>query len=103
MNYDPNICNRGKAKQTVRLTFGLWDYSTEKEATICGNCMGLDVIEAAVETVFDSLETNDYDVPTINLYKNDEEDHVLECEDDEDEGDVWLKKMLIKAEIIKIE
>jgi hypothetical protein len=56
MNYDPNLVLCGRtAKQRVRLTFGSWDCRKTVEAAVSGNCRGLDVIECAVETVYDRL------------------------------------------------
>lgn len=101
MHYDPNLVSDGKmASQTVRLTFGMWDYRAEKEAVIGGNCLGLDVIETAVEDVYERLPES----------KHGEKELVLEngegfaiCRDCARAGDDWLKNMLVKAEIVKIE
>nr|MCD4237043.1 DUF5406 domain-containing protein [Escherichia coli] len=50
MNYDPNLTSCGRmAKQTVRLTFGLWEYRETFEVTVGGNLTGLDVISCAIE------------------------------------------------------
>ena len=102
MNYDPNLVSCGRmASQTVRLTFGTWDYRAEKEAVIDGNCMGFDVIEAAMEAVYDNLPADKYGAKEI-LMKNDAGEELL-CSDDEDEEEDWLKRMLVKAEIVAIE
>lgn len=104
INYDHNMVFCGRmARQTVRLTFGMWDYRAEKETTVGGNCLGLEVIETAVENVYDRLpeDKHGYEVKEIIL-KNDAGNELL-CRDDEDRDYDWLKDMLIKAEIIKIE
>ena len=101
MNYDPNIVNCGRmANQTVRLTFGTWDYRAERECVVGGNCAGLDVIDTAVLGVYESLREGRYG-KEITL-KNDAGEELL-CSDDEDEEEDWLKKMLVKAEIVAIE
>lgn len=102
MNYDPNLVNCGRmASQTVRVTFGIWDYRTEKETVIDGNCMGMDVIEAAMEAAYNYLPSDKYGAKEI-LMKNDTGEELL-CSDDEDEESDWLKRMLVKAEIVGIE
>ena len=101
MNYDPNLVNCGRmASQTVRLTFGMWDYRVEKEAVVGGNCMGLNVIETAVESVYERLPEKRYG-KTIIL-KNDAGKELMCCDDEDEESD-WLKGMLVKAEIVGIE
>lgn len=106
MNYDPNytLCGR-MAKQTVRLTFGLWKYRTSMDVVVGGNCTGLSVIEYAVELAYEQLSS----VPFFNgdTGGNDEMSviHIgnLQCMDDDLRGEEWLKDMLISAEIINIE
>jgi len=100
MNYDPNLVFCGRmATQTVRLTFGVWEYRKTIDITVGGNCRGLGVIEAAVENAYDQLPSAPYasEAKTITLTGVDGEEVDL----DEDEED-WLKNMLIAAEIIDI-
>ncbi|WP_223306979.1 DUF5406 family protein [Citrobacter sp. S-77] len=106
MNYDPNMTMCGRlAKQTVRLTFGQWEYRETFEVTVGGNLTGLDVINCAVENLYESLpyeeilnvDTGEIDiVATIQIGK-------LECMDEDVLGEAWLAEMLIAAEIINIE
>lgn len=106
MNYDPNftLCGR-MAKQTVRLTFGQWQYRTSMEVVVGGNCNGLSVIECAVGLAYEQLDG----VPFFN--DDTAEDDLmkvinigdLQCSDEWLEGEDWLKGMLISAEIINIE
>jgi hypothetical protein len=106
MNYDPNftLCGR-MADQTVRLTFGQWEYRTTMDVVVGGNTNGLRVIECAVEFAYEKLET----IPFFNdeTGKNDEMSVIhlgnLECKDDDLRGEDWLKDMLIGAEIVNIE
>lgn len=101
MNYDPNMTNSGRmAKQTVKLTFQLWEYKTEIEEVVGGNCTGLTVIEAAITNAYDRLAP-DRGVPIIMLTNSNGDQ--LECGDEEDKGEDWLGDMLVKAEITAIE
>ena len=103
MDYDPNLTNSGRmAKQTVRLTFGMWEYRKTVETEVGGNCTGLTVIECAVDNVFESLPENHYGAPYLVMQSLKNPEDTLQCEDDEDHGDEWLKDMLISAEIIAI-
>lgn len=107
MDYDPNLTNSGRmAKQTVRLTFGLWEYRKSFEVEVGGNCTGLTVIDAAVGKVLEELPTaawGDDEVSVIVLDKTvDGELDQLEVEDEELKYDDWLKDMLIAAEIVAI-
>lgn len=108
MNYDPNLTNSGRmAKQTVRLTFGVWDYRKMFEVEVGGNCTGLTVIDAAVGKVLQELPVTtrwgDGEVSILLLEKTaDGEVEELEVEDEELQYDEWLKDMLIAAEIVAI-
>ncbi|EER0905635.1 DUF5406 domain-containing protein [Escherichia coli] len=106
MNYDPNLTSCGRmAKQTVRLTFGLWEYRETFEVTVGGNLTGLDVINCAIESLYATLpyeevldeRTGKTDImATINIGE-------LICQDEDLSGELWLAGMLISAEIISIE
>jgi hypothetical protein len=101
MNYDPNLnfCGR-MTTQTVRLTFAVWEYRKTVEVTVGGNCRGFNVIEQAVENVYDKLPNAPHASESKNMILTDESGDELDC--DEDEGD-WLKNMLLSAEIIDIQ
>lgn len=106
MNYDPNMTLCGRmARQTVRLTFGQWQYRGSFDVAVGGNISGLSVIRSAVENLYESL-------PFISLYNDEtgENDEIavihigkLACTDEDLRGDGWLGDMLISAEIISIE
>jgi len=104
--YDQNLCFSGKmAIQEVKLTFGLWEYRKEVITTVGGNCLGLNVIRAAVENVYDNLN----ETKTKGKYRvmggiilEDNNGNSLETFDIENEGCQWLENMLISAEIISI-
>ncbi|EOP1846985.1 DUF5406 family protein [Escherichia coli] len=106
MNYDPNLTLCGRmAKQTIRLTFGLWKYRETFEVTVGGNLTGLDVISCAIESLYATLpyeevedeRTGETDImATINIGE-------LTCQDEDLSGELWLARMFISAEIISIE
>lgn len=69
MDYDPNLnfCGRTTV-QTVKLTFGQWDYRLTLETKVGGNCSGLTVIQAAVENfIDDGLESVDLVLSLIHI------------------------------------
>ncbi|ENU6056635.1 DUF5406 family protein [Escherichia coli] len=106
MNYDPNLTLCGRmAKQTIRLTFGLWKYRETFEVTVGGNLTGLDVISCAIESLYATLPYEEVEdertggtdiMATINIGE-------LICQDEDLSGELWLAGMLISAEIISIE
>lgn len=108
MDYDPNLTNSGRmAKQTVRLTFGLWKYRKEMEVQVGGNCTGLRVIDSAVEQAYENLDRlgvymSDDTYAVIYMNSTDGTES-MECADEEDEREDFLKNMLIKAEIVDIQ
>lgn len=107
MDYDPNLTNSGRmAMQTVRLTFGIWEYRKEVEVTVGGNCTGLTVIDSAVESAYNKLDRRGIfgcnDTYAVIYLDSEDGTEQMECADDEDECEDWLKDMLIKAEIVSI-
>lgn len=102
MNYYPNLTLCGRmAKQTVRLTFGLWEYRETFEVTVGGNLTGLDVISCAIESLYETLPYEEVEderdiIATINIGG-------VKCKDENLIGELWLAGMLISAEIISIE
>ena len=111
MNYDPNLtCSGNMASQVVRLTFGLWQYRSQMDVTIGGNCMGLDDVSAAVSAAYEALEqrnirNSNETYSMILLVDSNDPGQELECCDDDPDcatGDDWLGNMLIAAEIISI-
>lgn len=102
MNYYPNLTLCGRmTKQTVRLTFGLWEYRETFEVTVGGNLTGLDVISCAIESLYETLPYEEVEderdiIATINIGGVKRKDENLI-------GELWLAGMLISAEIISIE
>lgn len=100
MNYDPNMTLCGRmAKQTVNLTFQMWEYTAERTVVVGGNCTGVAVIDCAVEIVYEGLE-DDRGYAYIDM--KDRDGNELQSTD-EGQGEDWLKDMLVKAEILSIE
>ncbi|MCF6758284.1 DUF5406 domain-containing protein [Pseudomonas balearica] len=109
MDYDPNLtCSGRMAKQTVRLTFGMWHYRQVIEVEVGGNCTGLTVIDCAVGNAYDTLEQHaiygsDETYAVIDMPDPSNPEEVLECADDDmQRREEWLKDMLIAAEIVAI-
>jgi hypothetical protein len=101
MNYDPNLVLSGRmAKQLVKLTFGEWEYRKTIETVVSGNCRGLNVIDCAIENVYDHLKSDRWNNKEIVLAKEDGKE--LVCPDEEYDSYNFLKDMLIAAEIINI-
>ena len=101
MNYDPNMTMCGNiAKQTVRLTFGQWQYRGTMDVEIGGNCMGFSVIDSAAYAAFEKCWSEDDEIARIVL--TDADGNTLSCTDYEDRCEDWLKDMLLAAEIISI-
>lgn len=101
-DYDPN--RRFADMMTVHVTFGSWDYRTTIETKSGGNVRGMDVIDCAVENIYDDLlEKAEKDGRAATLYLRNARGDELECSDDEDEGYDWLKSMVVSAEITSLE
>lgn len=96
--YSPNIA---WGKQKVEIVLMQWAYSKKIEVEIGGNCTGLSVLEAAIGRLYDSLlpEGDENDAPAKIVLANEKGD-TLECADDEDLGDDWLKNMVVSLQII---
>jgi hypothetical protein len=103
-DYDPNLfCSGNRAKQTIRITFGMWHYRKVMEVVLYSNISGLDAIRYAVEKILEELP------PIPNRHPDDQfgrivleaaDGDTLICDDDEGEWEEWLKKMVVSAEII---
>ena len=100
VNYDPNLTMCGRmAVQEVRLKLQMWHYTAEMTVEVGGNCKGFDVMEAAVENAYEKLR-GDAEWATVTLTA--ENGDTLECEDEEDREEDWLKRMTVGVEIISI-
>lgn len=97
INFDPNMNYSGNMSyKTIRLTFGVWDYRLTKEVTVGGNGSGFHNIDSALMQVYEEVEAKGI------VLKRESDGETLLCEDDEGNGEDWLKEMLIAAEIIAI-
>jgi hypothetical protein len=106
MNYNPNLVYCGRnTKQTVRCVFGLFEYRRIIETTVRGNCLGLDIIQGAIEHIYEDLPLErESSFLILGDAQGDisNEDNCLLTSDDEGEESDWLSKMLISAEITDI-
>ena len=96
--YDPNI---RWAEQRVRITLKQWDYTATLETTVGGNCQGFEIFECAISNAWEELPIrekcgDDYAYVTMTRSNGD----ALECEDDELNGEDWLKQMVVGIEIV---
>jgi hypothetical protein len=87
-------------KQTVRLTFGNWDYRGTSNVVIVGNVLGLGVIQAALENFYDNLPEDVFGKKYLVLV-NDAGDELI-CDAGIYEGN-FFEELLIAAEIIDIQ
>ena len=96
-DYDPN--KTFDSVHTVELIFAMWSYKRTEIVNIKSNGSGMWMMECAVSSIYESLPENlQYKMPYIIL-KNTEGDE-LTCEDDDNDGEEWLKDMLISARFI---
>jgi hypothetical protein len=112
LNYDTDLtCSGRMAKQSVRLTFGLWWYRAVLDVEVEGNCTGIVVINCAVDTAYSQLEQrsirmSDQTYAVLNMPSLKDPDDILESSEDDGgdrlRGEGWLKDLLISAEIIAI-
>lgn len=97
INFDPNMNYSGNmSTKTIRMTFGVWDYRLTKEVTVGGNGAGFHNIDSALMQIYEDVEA------TGIVLKRESDGGTLLCEDDENQGEDWLKDMLIAAEIIAV-
>jgi len=92
--YSPNI---RWGKQHVEITLMQWDYSAKFTVDVGGNCTGLTVIDCAVENLYGTL-LGEKPFASVALTRPDGD--TLECSDDDERDDDWLKDMVVKAEIV---
>ena len=93
--YNPN--NRWRP-QTVKVTLMQWDYKKEFEVEVGGNCLGFEVFDSAVISVYEDLPVIAGDYAYVELINPD--GNMLTCEDDEGKYDDWLKEMVVSIEIV---
>lgn len=99
-HYDPN---QNMCDQVVEITLMQWDYKAVFRSTIGGNCMGLSIMESAIEDLYYRLAEEQAigdDCPVSVTLTNAEGEELI-CEDDELMEDEWLKKMVVSIQIIE--
>jgi hypothetical protein len=101
MNYDPNLVASGRmAMQTVTLVFQQWQYVAKTYVDVGGNCLGAEIIDCAISQAYEELSQNIYGKTHITMHLGCSE--TLTVVDEEEEGEDWLAKMLVKFEITRI-
>jgi hypothetical protein len=94
-DYNPNI---EWGKRTVEIVLMQWAYKATFTLDVGGNCTGFSVIESAVGNLYEQL-LGDADFARVTL-TNATGDTLL-CEDEEEEEeDVWLQRMVVSAQIV---
>lgn len=92
--YSPNI---RWGKQHVEIILKQWKYESRFVKQIGGNCTGMDVLDCALDDLYDDL-ADGRDVPEVILTAPDGE--TLSCMDEEGLGERWLKRMCVSLRIV---
>ena len=90
--YSPNIC---WGKQHVEIVLQQWQYEARFVELVGGNCLGVDVMEAAFGNLYDRLEGD-----PVRVRLTAPNGDTLLCEDEHDRGDEWLKEMCVSIRIV---
>jgi hypothetical protein len=96
--HDPNMY---WYKCTYAITLMMWDYSKTFEVEVGGNVLGFDLLETAVDALYDDLEVDDDGRIVVELENPDGE--TLICQDDEGQEESWLKEMVVSVVLVKQE
>ncbi len=95
--YSPNIA---WGKQHVEVTVKQWAYSATHIVRIGGNCRGFDVMESAVSQVCDLAREGVPEGCPPRLILKAPNGDTLECDDDDDRGEEWIKDMTVSVQIV---
>lgn len=93
-DYSPNI---RWGKQHVEIILKQWRYEARFVELVGGNCTGMDVLECALDNLYDRLAERS-DPAEVMLLAPDGD--TLLCVDDEHKSNDWLKAMCISLRII---
>lgn len=96
-----NNPNNKWGKHVVEVVLKQWKYHRTFTLRIGGNCNGFDVIQSAVELIYESL-FDEQDNPA-ELVLTDDAGKELLCTDDEEMRDEWIKKMVVSCQIVDFE
>lgn len=98
-SYDPNW---KWGKHEVEITLMRWDYVSTHCVQVGGNTHGLNVMDCAVGSLYDSFlpdDDEDNQIPSVKLIRP-SDGAVLICFDDEDRGEDWLQDMVVSLRIV---
>ena len=102
INFDPNyVANFNRAKQKIKLVFGVWNYRAEFIIDVEINSYGMNSFSFAIKKVYDSIFDEKKGFAFLNL-TNIDAITIQDCDAENDEEE-WLKSILISAEIISYE
>lgn len=96
-----NNPNNEWGKHVIEVVVKQWKYEKTFTTKVGGNCHGLTIMETAVENIYEQL-FGDGDTAEVALIDRSGSRELI-CADEEDEGDEWLKKMVVSCRIIDFE
>ena len=96
LNYDPNLLNVN-ASQTVKLTFGKWDYRQQRTVVVPGNLRGFSVLDFALDHAYEDLVREGGILLLTNAAGSQ-----VSCEDEDARAEEWLRDLCVAAEIIAL-
>ncbi|MFZ5739624.1 MAG: DUF5406 family protein [Pseudomonadota bacterium] len=95
--YSPNI---RWGRQMVEVQLKQWDYAAEFIVGIGGNCIGFDVLEAAIGSVIDHLSEGVDASQLLQVKLKNADGGELLLIDEEDDGEAWLRPMVVSVRIV---
>lgn len=95
-----NNPNHVWGKHAIEVTLKQWKYEATFTTKVGGNCHGLELFDSAISNIYDELPKSDGLVSvTLRNAKGEE----LLCQDEEADGEEWLRKMVVSCRIIGFE
>lgn len=95
--YNPNANFKD---QHIEITLMQWEYTTTRVVTVGGNCLGLTVLESAVEALYGQIEP-DIEDEIAEIILINPEGYKLYCTDDELQQEDWLKEMVVSVRFVE--
>lgn len=92
-----NNPNNKWGQSIVEVILKAWSYEKTYTIKVCGNCHGMDVFEQAISMIHDSLFENG---EPLKIILTNPDGDTLECEDDEDRGELWIKDMIVSMRLL---
>jgi hypothetical protein len=92
-----NNPNSEWGKAVIEVTLKQWAYEKTFTLHVGGNCKGFDILEAAVDMIYDHILDTEDDASVV---LTDGKGDTLLCSDEEDRGEYWIKKMVASVRIV---